>query len=112
MALSILHRITGMALAAGTLLFAWWLVAVALGAQAFAQVHAVIVSWPGMLVMVGFTFALIFHFLNGIRHLVWDVGLGFEVRTARLSGWLVLGLAVILTGVTWYLACPLAGGAP
>lgn len=113
MALSILHRITGMALAFGTLLLAWWLVAAALGPQSYAQAHALLGSWFGMLVLAGFSFALVFHFLNGIRHLVWDVGLGFEVKTARASGWFVLALAVALTALIWYFACPsLGGGTP
>jgi len=104
MALSILHRFTGMALAAGTLLLTWWLVATALGPQTYAQIHALMTSWLGMLVLLGFSFSLILHFLNGIRHLVWDVGLGFEIKTARASGWFVVFLALILTAAVWVLA--------
>ena len=82
MALSIVHRITGAALYFGALLMIWWLLATAAGPDAYVQAQAVIGSIFGRLVLFGFSWALIYHLLNGIRHLVWDVGMGFEVATS------------------------------
>ena len=102
MALSIVHRATGAALYAGTLLLLWWLTATATGPDAYAKAQIVIGSFIGRLVLFGFSWALIYHLLNGIRHLVWDTGRGFEVPTAKASGWLVLILSVVLTLVAWF----------
>ncbi len=99
--LSILHRITGVALSLGGLLFLYWIVAAAYGPQAFGTAQSVIGSPVGRLVLIGFTFSLFYHLLNGIRHLSWDVGLGFELATLRVTGWSVVALAVVLTGLTW-----------
>ena len=100
-ALSVLHRATGVALGAGALLLAWWLLAAATGPEAFADVRAFLHSIIGRLGLLGLTFALFYHLCNGIRHLVWDFGVGFDVRTARTSGWAALGFAVALTLAAW-----------
>src|SRR3954471_11808379 len=100
--LSITHRATGVALAGGTLLLAWWLIAAATGPEQFATVQAVIGSWIGRLLLLGWTAALFFHLANGIRHLFWDAGLGFDLKTTYRSGWLVLIATVVLTVVTWW----------
>src|SRR5215470_13862202 len=76
MALSIGHRATGLALSVGTLLLVWWLVALAMGPQAFALAQGFIGSWLGKLLLLGWSFSLFFHLANGIRHLVWDTGQG------------------------------------
>src|SRR5215213_9810890 len=89
MALSILHRFTGVALGAGLVLLAWWLVAAASGPEAYALARHFTGSIPGRLLLLGFTFALFYHLCNGIRHLAWDFGLGFDLRTAQASGWIV-----------------------
>ncbi len=102
MALSILHRITGAALGAGTVLLAWWLISLARGPDAYAQAETCLRSLPGQIVLFGFGWALIYHLLNGIRHLFWDVGLGFAIPTAKASGWLVLILSAVLTLVVWF----------
>ena len=86
MVLSFLHRITGVALGLGTVLLAWWLVAAASGPEAFATVQNVVGSIPGRFVLLGFTFSLFYHLSNGIRHLFWDLGIGFELKAARTSG--------------------------
>jgi len=103
MALSILHRITGVALAFGTLLLVWWLVAAASGPEAFATVQGFIGSILGRLLLFGWTLALFYHLCNGIRHLFWDAGYGFELDVAYRSGLAVLGASVALTLISWIL---------
>jgi succinate dehydrogenase / fumarate reductase cytochrome b subunit len=100
-ALSIFHRITGCALAVGTLLLVWWLVAAATSDAAFATVSMVLHSWIGHLVLFGWTAALWYHFCAGIRHLAWDLGMGFELPQVHASGALVLGATAVLTLLTW-----------
>lgn len=102
--LSISHRITGIGLSVGTLLLVWWLVAAATGPEAFGTVQAFIGSWFGLLLMFGWTFCLWFHLSNGIRHLVWDAGYGFELPQVYFSGYLVIGASVGLTVLTWIVA--------
>ncbi|MBM3539097.1 MAG: succinate dehydrogenase, cytochrome b556 subunit [Alphaproteobacteria bacterium] len=99
--LSITHRATGVALAAGTLLLVWWLVATATGPEQFATVQAVLGSWLGKLVLFGWTVSLFFHLANGIRHLFWDAGLGFELKTTYVSGWAVVAATILLTVLAW-----------
>jgi succinate dehydrogenase / fumarate reductase cytochrome b subunit len=99
--ISILHRITGIGLGVGTLLLTWWLVAAATSAEAFAAVEGFIGSPLGLLLLLGWTFALFFHLSNGIRHLAWDLGLGFEKAEYHLTGWAVVAAAAILTVLAW-----------
>jgi succinate dehydrogenase / fumarate reductase cytochrome b subunit len=99
--LSITHRATGVALAAGTLLLVWWLAAAASGPEQYATVQAVMGSWPGKLLLLGWTFSLFFHLANGIRHLFWDAGLGFELKTTYASGWAVVAASIVLTVLAW-----------
>jgi succinate dehydrogenase / fumarate reductase cytochrome b subunit len=99
--LSILHRMTGVALAVGTLLLVWWLIAAATGAEAFNTVQTVIGSWIGRLLLFGWSFSLFYHLCNGIRHLFWDMGKGFELPTVSASGWAVVIMSVALTGIAW-----------
>ena len=94
MVTSIVHRATGVALTAGTVLVAWWLVATSLGAEQYDLFSAVARSPLGQLVLFGFVWSLAFHLFNGIRHLAWDVGYGFAVPTANRSGVLVVTLSV------------------
>lgn len=109
--LSILHRITGVALAIGAVGFAWWLNAASYGPGAWQRAQAAAGSWLGQLILFGMTFALFYHLANGIRHLAWDAGVGFELKTLRLTGWLVVIAALGLTGATWFCAFFFAGGA-
>ncbi len=109
--ISIMHRITGVALAGGTLLFTYWLAAAAYGPASFDRAQALMGSWFGLLILCGFTFSLYFHFANGIRHLFWDVGRGFEMGTVRKSGWFVAIFSVVATAITWFFVCPWTGGA-
>ena len=99
--LSISHRATGLALSAGTLLLVWWLVALTRGPEAFASVQSFVGSWAGRLLLLGWTFSLFFHLANGIRHLCWDAGYGFEIKTAETSGWVVVAAATALTVIVW-----------
>ena len=101
MALSILHRVTGVGLGLGSLLLAWWLIAAASGPEAFATVQGFIGSIIGRLVLFGFTVSLFFHLCNGVRHLVWDVGYGFDIKTAERSAWFVVAATVVLTLIAW-----------
>jgi succinate dehydrogenase / fumarate reductase cytochrome b subunit len=99
--LSILHRLTGIALAVGSILLAWWLVSVAAGGELFAVTHAFIASSIGMLLLFGWSIAFFYHLCNGIRHLAWDAGYGFELRQAYRSGYTVLVATALLTALTW-----------
>lgn len=101
MGTSIIHRVTGFGLALGTLLLAWWLVAAALGPEAYATFQAVALHWFGRLVLFGFTLALVYHALNGVRHLIWDLGYGFELKTANRSGITVYALTIVFTWIIW-----------
>ena len=108
--LSILHRITGVALAVGTILLVYWLIAAASGPEAFASAEALIGSWLGRILLFGWTIALYFHLSNGIRHLFWDAGFGFELKTVYASGWTVVALAAVLTLASFVAGFALAGG--
>jgi succinate dehydrogenase / fumarate reductase cytochrome b subunit len=102
--LSIVHRITGVALTAGTLLLTWWLVAAAYGPDAFTNAQAFVGSWFGQLLLWAFTFALFYHLGNGIRHLAWDFGWGFELSQVRASGMAMLAFAAAGTLLTLIMA--------
>ena len=105
MSLSILHRITGCAAAIGFLLFVWWLMALASGPSAYAAAMRALGSPVAKLLLVGFTFSFVYHFCNGIRHLVWDTGRGLERAQARRSGALVVVAALLLTALVVWLGC-------
>lgn len=104
MASSILHRATGVGLGLGTLLLTWWLVAAAAGPEYYAYVQMVLGSWLGRLILFGFTWALFYHLLNGIRHLAWDAGYGFSIPAANRSAWLAIVGSVVLAVLAWIVA--------
>jgi len=108
--LSILHRLTGIALAVGTLLLVYWLVATAAGPGAFATAQEFIGSILGRLLLFGWTVALFYHLANGIRHLLWDAGRGFELRSVYASGWAVVIAAVALSLIAWIAGYASRGG--
>lgn len=97
---SILTRITGNALIVGAFLVVWWLLAAATSEAHFETANAVLTSWFGDLVMFGSLWALWYHFLAGLRHLYWDTGRGFDLKTATLLGWGVVIGSVVLTLLT------------
>ena len=99
--LSILHRMTGVALSAGLLALLAWVVSAALGESAYNAVIGVLQGPLGMLVLFGFSASFFYHLGNGIRHLFWDAGYGFEQEFARLSGWATLVAAALLTAGFW-----------
>jgi len=101
MAMSISHRITGVALAVGTLLVVWWLAAAAAGPEAYATASGFLGSWFGQLLLFGWTVALWYHLFNGVRHLAWDAGKGFELTEVRASGIVVLAATAVFTVLTW-----------
>jgi succinate dehydrogenase / fumarate reductase cytochrome b subunit len=98
---SIVHRITGMGAGVGALLLVWWLMAAAAGPDYFSFVQGIFGSWYGRLVLFGVTWSLAFHMCNGIRHLVWDLGAGFELKTAHNSGVFTIIASVVLTLLVW-----------
>ncbi len=108
--LSITHRATGIALVLGTMLLAYWLLAAASGAEAYSSAQQLLGSWPGRILLLGFSFSLFFHLCNGIRHLFWDVGLGFDLKTAYASGRAVVAVSVAMTVLAWALAYAMRGG--
>lgn len=102
--LSILHRITGVALAFGALLLAYWLTSTAYGPEAFARAQAIMGSWIGRLVLFGMTFSLFYHLANGIRHLVWDAGHGLDVKSANASAVFVFAFTAAASIAVWVIA--------
>lgn len=93
---SITHRATGMALAAGLVLLAWWLIAASTGPDAYAVFTTAAGNIIGQIILFGFLWSLCYHLLNGIRHLFWDIGYGFAVPTARITAAFVFVASVLL----------------
>lgn len=106
--LSISHRFTGAVLAVGFLVLVYWLVALASGDAAYATAMALLAAWPARLLLFLGTFAFFYHFANGIRHLWWDSGRGFDIAQVYASGWAVVIVASGLTLLAW--AVLLSGG--
>ena len=104
MTVSILHRFTGMALYAGALILAGWAAAVASGAEAFERYRALLGSPLGKLVLFGISFSAFFHLAGGLRHLAWDIGLGFEPRTADTTATATVAFAITATIAVWVIA--------
>jgi len=99
--LSILHRATGAVLYIGLILMVWVLAAAAGGAESWQNMHGFLSSWFGKLVLSGFTFSLYYHLCNGIRHLFWDIGKGFDLIEADKASLIVITASVVLTLLTW-----------
>lgn len=110
MALSIVHRATGIALYVGTLLLVWWLVAAASGPAAYANIQAFTSSIIGRLIVFGYTWALMHHMLSGVRHLVWDLGYGFKANEREALTWGALIGGIVLTVLIWIIAYAIGGG--
>ncbi len=104
MMMSIMHRVTGAALYFGVLLLIWWLWAAAFSGSQFNLAQSVFGHWIGMIVLVGFTWALIHHTLGGIRHLIWDTGRGFDPVTIEWMARANLAGSIILTIAFWAIA--------
>lgn len=101
MAMSVLHRITGAALYFGVLLFIWWIAAASGTVEAFDFAQSVLGSWFGLLVLLGFTWALFHHMLGGVRHLIWDTGRLMDKQSSTRLAWATLAGSILLTVLAW-----------
>lgn len=106
--LSFLHRATGIALSVGVLYLATWVVYASASPKTYALFQAFNTSILGRLFLAGWLFCMFFHLCNGIRHLFWDAGYGFELKDAYLSGWIVVGVSAAATVVSWIVGLSLA----
>ena len=106
MTMSILHRVTGVVITVGAFALAWWLMAVAAGGDAYRDAAECLASPLGMIALAGFSLALVYHLLNGIRHLLWDAGWGFDIPDVYRSGWAVAVLTFVFTAAIWLAAWP------
>jgi succinate dehydrogenase / fumarate reductase cytochrome b subunit len=109
MAMSIVHRATGIALYVGTILLVWWLIAAASGPAAYATFQDFVRSFIGRLIVFGYTWALIHHLLSGVRHFIWDLGYGFGAKEREWLTWAALIGSISLTILLWIIAFA-AGG--
>jgi len=110
MAMSIVHRLTGIALYAGTILLAWWLMATASGPTAYATLQGFASSFLGRLILLGYTWALIHHLLSGLRHLIWDLGYGFGPAEREWLTRAALIGSIVLTILLWVVGYAAGGG--
>ena len=99
--LSILHRGTGIVLSIGSIILVLWIVTLTLGESTYLMYSNIINNWFGKFIIFGFTFALFYHLSNGIRHLFWDAGYGYELNHAYISGISVIISSLLLTSMTW-----------
>ena len=102
--LSFLHRMTGIGLSLGAVLLVWWLVALAGGAWSFHAFSSHLAAWYGQLLLLGWSWALLYHLCNGIRHLAWDLGHGYSLPVAYRSGYAAVAVSLLLTGAAWGIA--------
>jgi len=109
MVLSVLHRGTGIVLALSTPLLVYWLMTLATGPQAYAQMQEFLSHWFFKIVLLGYVFSLSYHLCNGVRHLFWDVGRGYENHEVQKSGVIAIASAILLTLATFFLALSTGG---
>jgi succinate dehydrogenase / fumarate reductase cytochrome b subunit len=100
--LSIFHRLTGISLSIGSFIIVAWIVSLSMGVESYSYFMSIVDNWFIQTIIFGFAFALFYHFSNGIRHLFWDAGLGFELKSVYISGSIVVLNAIILTSLTLY----------
>jgi succinate dehydrogenase / fumarate reductase cytochrome b subunit len=101
--LSILHRATGVTLSMGSIILVLWIIALTLGEETYAMFSLIVNHWFSKFVLLGFTFGLFYHLSNGIRHLFWDAGYGYDLKVAYMSGSVVVVASLFFTAVTWLL---------
>jgi succinate dehydrogenase / fumarate reductase cytochrome b subunit len=106
---SISHRMSGVGLSVGAIVLVAWLWAAATSEHCFAWWQKAFQSPVGMLCLLGWSLAFFYHLCAGVRHLVWDTGVGFEKATYRATNWIVIVVAVALTAITWFAAWPHVG---
>lgn len=107
--LSVTHRATGAILGLGALILVLVLAAAANSPESYSIIHTHLGTWYGQIFLLGLTFSLYLHFCNGIRHLFWDVGLGFELDTVDITAKLAIFVSIALTAATWWVAANMAG---
>lgn len=105
--LSITHRGTGVFLTLGAMFLSCWLLSVANGPESYTVVQQYILSWYGQIIMYAWVFSLYFHLCNGVRHLIWDMGMGLDIKTTYISGYIVVAVSILFTLLTW---CLVQGG--
>jgi succinate dehydrogenase / fumarate reductase, cytochrome b subunit len=110
MVMSIVHRITGIANYVGTVLIAAWLVAAAMGPEAYGTVNALFGHPLGKLVLLGYSWSLVHHMLGGMRHLIWDTGRGLEIGAVNALSWLTITGSLALTAALWIVGIAVRGG--
>ncbi|HEY2709657.1 MAG TPA: succinate dehydrogenase, cytochrome b556 subunit [Caulobacteraceae bacterium] len=98
---SIMHRVAGMGLYGGALIFMLWALSLASGPDGYAEFTGLAGSIPGKIVLMGLTLCAFYHLSNGIRHLAWDSGYGFKPKTATTTAWLVISIAILATVLFW-----------
>jgi len=102
--LSITHRLTGIGLSFGAVLLVVWLSCLAAGPDCYAVIAPHLAAWYGQLVVFAFSWSLLYHFCNGIRHLMWDLGKGLDMPTAEKTGWAVIVVSIVITAAVWAVA--------
>ena len=102
--LSITHRISGLINLSALILIFFWLIILSLGKNNYESFLLIINSFFGKFILIGFTWSMIFHSLSGVRHLIWDLGYGFEIKTANISGIIVIISSLVLTIIFWLFA--------
>jgi succinate dehydrogenase / fumarate reductase cytochrome b subunit len=107
--LSVTHRATGVVLGLGAMILVLVLAAAANSPETYAIIHGHLDTWYGQIFLLGLTFSLYLHFCNGIRHLFWDVGLGFELDTVDRTAKLAIFISIVFTVATWLVAANMAG---
>ena len=100
--MSILHRTTGIGLVLGALALAWFLVMLAMGPEPGARAMACVGSPVGLFFAFAFSLCLVYHLFNGLRHLLWDIGHGYDIPTVYKTGWTVVVLTVVVTAALWF----------
>lgn len=98
--LSITHRATGIVLSLGAVVLTYWLLALAGGETSYTAARGLLGSFPGLLALAAWAFSFYYHLCNGVRHLFWDIGVGFELKSVYASGYTVIGVSVVLTLAT------------
>ena len=99
--MSILHRITGVSMLVALAMLVWWFAAASYSSEYFAFVDGLLSSWIGGLIFILSTFALWYHLCNGIRHMIWDLGYGFDLEKLQTQSYIVVGAAIVLTFITF-----------
>ncbi|HKQ11268.1 MAG TPA: succinate dehydrogenase, cytochrome b556 subunit [Rhizomicrobium sp.] len=92
---SITHRLTGAGLSIGAVVLAWWLVCISNGPEGWQSFHAIWDTPLGLLLLFGLTWSLVYHFLNGVRHLAWDMGYGFDKRDSERNSVIIFALSIL-----------------